>query len=206
MLLDFAEAEHLVSFFPLSSAYGKSEVSMVRKSLAAGHQVASHTWSHVDLVNSGLTDEQLETQVDLVETYMLKTLGVVPKYIRPPYGSFNQTILDLLVNKYKYRVITWNVDSGDGDSYTAAQSEAVYKTLKAGQKNIILNHETHDTSVHEVADYAIKRYKKLGIKSQTVHSCLGKSGSAYKVQTNVQKRDDTWTCDGTPGPGQVEAS
>ncbi|PLW08101.1 hypothetical protein PCANC_19288 [Puccinia coronata f. sp. avenae] len=49
-----------------------------------GHLIASHTWSHVHL-NEG-TYEGISRQLELIETAMIKILGVKPLYFRPPFG------------------------------------------------------------------------------------------------------------------------
>jgi peptidoglycan/xylan/chitin deacetylase (PgdA/CDA1 family) len=49
-----------------------------------------------------------------METALKKILGIKPRFFRPPYGSYNNQVLEIL-KEYNYEVITWNVDAGDAD-------------------------------------------------------------------------------------------
>lgn len=147
-----------------------------------------------------LTDAEIDEQVNLMETMLLKTVGVVPKYFRCPYGEYDANVISRLQNKHGLTVIQWSDDIGDADGVAVAKQKATYNSYTSGQRHLILNHETHKPSTHSVADTAIARFKSQGIKSQTVHDCIGASGSPYKVKATPGKRDSTWTCDGTPSP------
>lgn len=65
--------------------YGWDKV--VKRMVADGHQVASHTWSHADL--SKITREQRRDELVKLEMAMRNILGngYIPTYIRPPYSS-----------------------------------------------------------------------------------------------------------------------
>jgi hypothetical protein len=62
-------------------------------------------------------------------------------------------------------------------------------------------HQTHETSIHQVIPYALKQFKKKGIKSVTAAKCLTKQPSPYKVTAKPGTRNDNWTCVGKPQPG-----
>jgi hypothetical protein len=52
-----------------------------------------------------------------------------------------------------------------------------------------------------VIPYALKQFKKKGIKSVTAAKCLTKQPSPYKVTAKPGTRNDNWTCVGKPQPG-----
>ena len=58
------------------------------KMYAAGHQVASHTWSHQDL--SAITQEQRINQMVHNEMAIRNIIQKFPTYMRPPYSSCNK--------------------------------------------------------------------------------------------------------------------
>lgn len=70
--------------------YTDSVIATLKRMLAEGHQVASHTWSHPDLLT--LSQADVATQMTKLEDAMLKTIGVVPAYMRPPFGNHNAAI------------------------------------------------------------------------------------------------------------------
>ncbi|KAI5481137.1 carbohydrate esterase family 4 protein [Pseudohyphozyma bogoriensis] len=169
------------------------------KRYKAGHLIGSHTWTHADITT--LTTAQLNEQITLVETALMKILGIKPKYFRPPYGSYNDASVAVLAAR-GYKVATWNFDSGDSDGKTASQSVALYSKLyaKYPKPYMALNHETYASTGNTVMPTVIPKLVKAGYKLVTVAQCLGDSSPYQKVGT-PGKRDKTWTCAGTPQPG-----
>jgi peptidoglycan/xylan/chitin deacetylase (PgdA/CDA1 family) len=58
---------------------------VIKRMVASGHQVASHTFSHQDL--SAITQEQRYDQMVKNEMALSNILGKFPTYMRPPYSS-----------------------------------------------------------------------------------------------------------------------
>ncbi|CAO1636893.1 unnamed protein product [Parajaminaea phylloscopi] len=200
-------AGHKVTYFVngynYDCAYNAPYVSYNRKSLAAGNVIGAHSWGHYNFSAPGTSHAVIDKQVELIEEMLLKTVGIVPRYFRFPYGAFSQETAQYIRSKYGYRIIQWSDDSGDSSGAPASQSIAMYKKFKKGESHLVLNHETHQSSVDTVAPAAISTFKSKGIKSVTVDQCIGASTSPYKVRTKPQARDSTWTCDGKPRPGQA---
>lgn len=182
--------------------YDAKYVSLNRKALSAGNLVAAHSWGHYDFSANTTTNEVIDRQVELLEEMLLKTVGIIPRYMRFPYGAFSAETAQYIRNKYGYRLIQWSDDSGDSSGKPPSYSIAMYNGFKKGEQHLVLNHETHNTSVFEVAPAAKKQLDKLGVKSVTADKCIGATTSPYKVKTNPQKRDASWTCEGKPRPGQ----
>jgi len=59
--------------------------AMIRRMVAEGHQLASHTWSHQDL--SAITKEQRYEQMVKLEMALSNIVGKFPTYMRPPFSS-----------------------------------------------------------------------------------------------------------------------
>ncbi|KAK0522644.1 hypothetical protein OC834_001188 [Tilletia horrida] len=181
--------------------YDAANVQGLRRAHALGHLHFSHTWSHVNLT-SGLTFQQIDTQVQLVEDALYKILGVVPAFIRPPYGETNNTINNYLANRWGYKIIMWDTDSGDASGNTTTQSKAVYRDFKTGERHLTLNHEVKQGTADIVMPYALKHLKKIGQPSLPLNECLKGRPAPYKVVGQKSKRDATWTCEGKPLPGK----
>ncbi|CAD6936082.1 unnamed protein product [Tilletia controversa] len=200
---NFSEANQIANFFVngLNCIYDPANVRGLRRAHALGHYHFSHTWSHVNLT-SGLTYEQIDRQVQLVEDALWKILGVVPAFIRPPYGETNRTIINYLTNRWGYKVIQWDRDAGDAAGNSTEQSTAVYADFKTGERHLILNHEVKQPTADVVIPYALKHLAEINQPSIGVHQCLRGQPSPYKVVGKKSKRDATWTCEGTPAPGK----
>ncbi|GAA6046787.1 hypothetical protein JCM3770_005643 [Rhodotorula araucariae] len=164
----------------------------------AGHTIGSHTWSHVNITK--ITAAQLNKQLDLVEGALKKIIGVKPRFFRPPYGAFNQAALKVLQQR-GYTVVNWNFDSGDSMNKTADQSIAAYKKLAYPWPYIALNHDTRKSTVDVVLPSVVPALVNKGYKLVSIAECLG--SSPYQSTGAAGTRDGTWTCKGTPGPGQT---
>ncbi|KDN52805.1 carbohydrate esterase family 4 protein [Tilletiaria anomala UBC 951] len=202
---DVANAGYLASFmvngFNWDCIYDAPQVQSLRRSLNLGHQIASHTWSHPHMV--GLTYAQIDEQVELIETALLKTAGVVPAFIRPPYGEVNDTIVQYLNEKHGLIVVNWNYDTEDASGATVDYSLNVIKNITAPTHAIVLQHETVNTTHSELVPQELPIIAKNGYTMKNVRTLAQNFGvKPYKVVTSHGSRDSSWTCDGTPVPGQ----
>lgn len=65
--------------------YDGPSVATLRRIVAEGHQVASHSWSHPDLTLAA--PSALALEISLVDTALQRILGLVPAFFRPPFGQ-----------------------------------------------------------------------------------------------------------------------
>ncbi|KAG6812671.1 hypothetical protein H0H92_001429 [Tricholoma furcatifolium] len=175
----------------------------VQYAFKAGHQIASHTWSHPDLTTIGVDEinsqlslnngrhpsliKNRSVQKSLVDAFR-KICGVVPAFMRPPFGSYNDDVLQVAGNQNQF-VVTWDFDSGDSIGKTADESMALYDQV-VGQRLstlLTLNHETEATTAKIVLPHAISILKAAGYELVTVAECLGMS--PYLSQAEPSQRD-----------------
>lgn len=107
------------------------------KALAdAGHEVMNHSNTHpymTKLSSQGMLDE-VNACADKVE----KVTGVRPKLFRPPYGDYNDTLIQTL-NENGFYGIQWSVDSLDWKELPASEiTQRVTSKIEAG--SIVLFH------------------------------------------------------------------
>ncbi|SJL14051.1 related to deacetylase [Armillaria ostoyae] len=154
--------------------YGDTERAALQNAYSKGHQIASHTWAHKDLAT--LTTDQVESEFTLTDTALEKILGIKVAFMRPPYGSYNDGVLQVAAAQNQ-SVIIWDFDSGDSVGETAANSEKDYDTLVAKHPSTILtlNHETVQTTSTTVLPHALDDLLGAGYNLVTVAECLGLS-------------------------------
>lgn len=171
--------------------YDSANAQRVKYAYDKGHQIASHTWSHAHLAS--LSGSALTSEFSKTDTAIKKITGAVPAFMRPPYGEYDNEVLQVAGSRGQ-SVVIWDFDSGDSVGKTAAQSKTLYKNLIAKKPNnvLTLNHETYATTANEVLPYAIQQFKAAGYKMVTVAECLGQS--PYQSTGSPAKRDSTWKC------------
>lgn len=171
--------------------YDDASVASLKHAYALGHQVASHTWSHPDLTT--LTEAQTNTELDRVEVALKNILGVVPALVRPPFGSYNDLIVQIAANR-NLTLVNWNLDSRDWAGIPADESIGIYEQFAATNPStlISLNHESYQTSATVVLPYVIDLLQSNGYTLVTAAECLGLE--PYSSIEDPKPKDDTWTC------------
>ena len=85
--------------------YDTDKAALMRREIAEGHQVASHSWSHPVRGGVGgargtplrptpppqdlatLTSAQVAQQISFLDAALMKIVGLTPAFMRPPYGA-----------------------------------------------------------------------------------------------------------------------
>ena len=116
---------------------------LVKKVYDLGHTIGSHTYDHKNIKN--LDEEQLKFEVDYTNQILSEIIGEDIRFLRPPYGSYSQDIL----NKVNMAFILWNVDTLDW-KLRNAEKVRDYIVENAKDGDIILLHDIHSTSVDGV--------------------------------------------------------
>ncbi|KAG6917729.1 hypothetical protein DXG01_001380 [Tephrocybe rancida] len=171
--------------------YNDDEIKRVQYAYSKGHQVASHTWAHKDLTT--LTWDQIHDEMWRVELALTRILGVVPAFMRPPYGNYNNLVRQASLIRGQ-KLVIWDFDSGDSVGASVAQSEADYAALIAQHPSTILplNHETIETTVHQVLPNVIAKLRAAGYRLVTLAECLNLP--AYQSVGAPGTKDASWTC------------
>jgi len=172
--------------------YSQEGSARVKYAYDRGHQIASHTWNHAHL--SAIRNRtELESQFEQVIQALRKIAGVSPAFMRPPYGEYNDQVLEV-ASKYGQTVAIWDFDSGDSVGSSAADSKNKYDVIAKRHLSTLLalNHEIYSSTAFEVVPHAIKALQSAGYKLVTLAECLGRQ--PYQHIGDPAKRDKTWTC------------
>ncbi|TFK71517.1 carbohydrate esterase family 4 protein [Pluteus cervinus] len=152
--------------------YDAEEIKRVKYAYDHGHQIASHTWAHLDL--STLTWDQIHDEMWRVEQALQRIAGVVPAFMRPPYGNYNDLVLQASYIRGQ-KVVIWDFDSEDSLGASVQTSLALYDSIISQRPNTILplNHETIETTAHQVLPSVIQKLKAAGYRLVTLAECVG---------------------------------
>jgi peptidoglycan/xylan/chitin deacetylase (PgdA/CDA1 family) len=144
-----------------------NQKSALQNAYKAGHQIASHTWSHPQNFGS-LSTNDLTFQMTRLEQALVNIIGVKPTYMRPPYLATGGNVLPTM-KTLGYRVITDDVDSGDWNGKTPQQSQQVFQQAgTSGNGHIPLMHETYASTVNTLTPWLISWAKNNNLKLVTV--------------------------------------
>ncbi|KAG0366621.1 hypothetical protein BC939DRAFT_451007 [Gamsiella multidivaricata] len=185
LLAILAKKNVKATFFVLGSmiAQDAGQAGALKKVLAAGHQLASHTYSHSNM--DLMTVDQMKKEITDTAEIMFLNSGVRPAYMRAPEGrcaglcTKTMTEMGLVISH-------WNVDTNDWRFKALSAQEATDKSMvelnkviiqdsnPATDSFILLQHEIHKFSVDLLADRVIDAILAKGYRFVTMEECVGK--------------------------------
>ncbi|RKP06944.1 hypothetical protein THASP1DRAFT_17804 [Thamnocephalis sphaerospora] len=155
----------------------------IRRAYHAGHQIASHTFSHADLTK--ISPSEVRSEMSKLDDQFKRILGVRPTYMRPPYGAVNKEMLDIM-RELGYRVIRWSIDTNDWQHPDDAKASLAalqngVKVMADEKTGIALSHDTATSTATRYVEEAVKIIRQKGYRLTTVSECLGDGRSVYRA-------------------------
>ncbi len=143
-LLDMLKQRGIKATFFVVGQCAAEFPDIMKRIVAEGHEIASHSWSHPLLSKMG--EESVSDQLQKTHDIIRHTTGVEPKIMRPPFGAFTPNQRAWANKKWGYKIIMWDVDPLDWKVRNAehVKSEILKKTV-AG--SIILTHDIHKSTI-----------------------------------------------------------
>ena len=151
---------------------------LVQKAYDCGHTIGSHTYDHKTLKK--IDEDQLTFEIQYTNDILSNIINDDIRFIRPPYGSYNQDIID----KVNMAFILWNKDSLDW-KLRDAEKVRDYIIENAEDGDIILLHDIHSTTIDGVLmaiDYLKERnYEFVSLDEMLVFRNINiETRQAYK--------------------------
>lgn len=109
-ILDTLDKYDIKSTFFLVGFWIDKYPQNVKEIFNRGHDVANHSETHPNM--SELSASQMETEINTTGDKIKEITGVKPILFRPPYGDYNDQLIQTL-RKNDYYGIQWDVDSLD---------------------------------------------------------------------------------------------
>jgi len=99
------------TFFPLGP-YVAASPGLARRTIAEGHAIGSHGWTHTDMTRQSAA--QVRSELVRSEHPWWNAARATPvEYCRPPYGSYNSATVAAAGSAGFSRVVLWDVDPTD---------------------------------------------------------------------------------------------
>lgn len=121
---------------------------IIRRMMAEGHIVASHTMKHEDLCLLH-SDDRAASEIDDGKKAIEKAVGYWPQWFRAPYGARCPRVERLLGERHLVH-FHWDLDPQEWDP-ERAQDLAGYVQRKVGTatgRNVLLLHDVKRVTVH----------------------------------------------------------
>ena len=159
------------TFFMLGNmARGNSDI--VKRASEEGHEVASHTMYHQNLIR--ISNDSAQSDINEAKSIFEDILGHAPSLTRPPYGNFDDKVRQAVNTP----MILWSVDTLDWKNRDpdAIVSNALSQAYDGA---IILMHDIYDTSV-EAVPRLIDSMRQDGYEFVTIPELAKERGSSLE--------------------------
>lgn len=126
-----------VTFF-MTGSWVDNYPDCVKTLVEKGHDIGNHSEHHKDMAT--IAESQVEEELMSVHKKVKELTGQDMILFRPPYGSYNDTVIKVARANHYYP-IQWNIDSLDWKNYGVSDIlQRVCKSKNMGPGAIILCH------------------------------------------------------------------
>ena len=171
-ILDILREENVsAAFFILKNLVVKN-TDLVKRMINEGHTVCNHTARHKDM--STFSNEAFLEELHTLEALYREHTGFeMPKYYRPPEGSFSRENL-VCANENGYKTIFWSFAYPDWDNNRQMSTEKAKQIILENVHNgeVMLLHPTSSTNAAILQD-VIRTLKEQGYRFGTLDELTG---------------------------------
>jgi peptidoglycan-N-acetylglucosamine deacetylase len=121
------------------------ETAIYKRILVEGHRVGNHSFNHL---NGWKTDNK--TYLENIEQ---ARMHIDSDIFRPPYGRATAFQIRNLIQKFKYKIVMWDVLSGDFDPKVSGETAAERVIRKSRSGSIVVFHDS--TKAFQVLSVAL---------------------------------------------------
>ena len=141
-LIDTLELNNSSATFFMLGNRMKYNTDIVKKVYNSNSEIGTHTYSHKRLTS--LSNDEIYNEINSSEIIFNDITGNHLKYLRPPYGSYNDHIKGL-----EYNIILWNIDPKD---WLTRDSKKIYNSVlnNACDGCIVLMHDIYPETIEAV--------------------------------------------------------
>ena len=161
-ILDTLKKHEVTAAFFLVGNYIEKNADLVRRMVEEGHIVGNHTMHHYDmskLEDSAAFQKEL---TDLEALFRSITGKELPKYYRPPQGTYSQKNLQL-AKSMGYKTLFWSLAYVDWQNDAQPSRETAFEKLLPRTHNgaVVLLHSTSQTNA-EILDELLTQWENEG--------------------------------------------
>ncbi len=169
-ILDVLKAHNVPAAFFLVGNYIEKNADLVRRMVADGHIVGNHTMHHYDMRKLSDKEEFSKELTDLEALFQQVTGKELPKYYRPPQGTYSKENL-LMARDMGYRTVFWSLAYVDWLTDNQPTKEQAFAKLLPRVHNgaVVLLHSTSDTNA-EIMDELLTKWEQMGYTFGSIDS------------------------------------
>ena len=167
-ILDILKAREVPAAFFLVGNYVEKNADLVRRMVEEGHIVGNHTMHHPDM--SKISDRAaFEKELTDLENLFRDTTGQeMPKFYRPPQGTYSEENLKM-AKELGYKTVFWSLAYVDWNNDSQPTKEEAFAKLIPRIHNgaLVLLHSTSQTNA-EILEELLSKWQEMGYRFGTL--------------------------------------
>ena len=183
-ILDILDEHGVKTTFFLVGGWVDKYPDMVKEIAARGHEIGNHSDTHPHM--SQLSESDIKDELRIMSDKVEKLTGVRPTLFRPPYGDYNNRVIEV-ARAEGYECVQWSIDSLD---WKDRGTEDIIKqcTYRVDNGDIVLFHNDSNDIVNALPT-VIKHYQGLGYTIIPVSELLLEGEYTIDVQGKQHPRE-----------------
>jgi len=169
-ILDVLKAHNAPAAFFLVGNYIEKNADLVRRMVQEGHIVGNHTMHHHDM--SKLSDQEAFAKelTDLENLFRDITGQELPKYYRPPQGTYSRDNL-VMARDLGYKTVFWSLAYVDWNNDAQPTAQEAYAKLLPRIHNgaVVLLHSTSQTNA-AILDDLLTKLTSMGYRFGSIEA------------------------------------
>ena len=161
-ILDALKKHNAPAAFFLVGNYMEKNADLVRRMVNEGHIVGNHTMHHYDMSKLDSTEAFSKELTELETLFQQITGKELPKYYRPPQGTYSQNNL-VMARDLGYKTVFWSLAYVDWNNDAQPTAEQAYAKLLPRIHNgaVVLLHSTSTTNA-QIMDDLLTKWEQMG--------------------------------------------
>lgn len=185
-ILDILDQYKVKTTFFLVGGWVDKYPDMLKAIAERGHEIGNHSDSHPHM--SQLSQQAIKDELRIMSDKVEKLIGVRPTLFRPPYGDYNNRVIEVARSE-GYEAVQWSVDSLDWKDRGTAD---IIKqcTYRVANGDIVLFHNDSNDIVNALPT-VIQHYQGLGYTIIPVSEILLPGETTIDVQGKQHPKETT---------------
>ena len=163
-ILDTLKKHQVPAAFFLVGNYIEKNADLVRRMVSEGHIVGNHTMHHYDM--SKISEKSaFEAELTALESLYREVVGEeMPKFYRPPQGTYSEKNLEMAQN-LGYKTVFWSLAYVDWNNDKQPTAEYAFGKLLPRTHNgaVVLLHSTSSTNA-AILDELLTKWEQMGYR------------------------------------------
>ena len=167
-ILDTLKKHDVKAAFFLVGNYIEQNADLVRRMVDEGHIVANHTMHHYDMSKISDVASFTKELQDLEALFQQVTGKEMPKYYRPPQGTYSEENLKM-AQQLGYKTVFWSLAYVDWNNDSQPTREQAFSKLLPRIHNgaVVLLHSTSQTNA-EILEELLTKWEDMGYRFESI--------------------------------------